>query len=288
MFSFKQRTHQVSVSERSTKQLQMLWSVWLQQFFHLQSHFDHQQHNVGAALFNAAGAAPHGPGGSSTDVRAQMLELHCSRSTDAVELQLSLKAMEATGLVTVVPAPLAPHISEAPKHLLALFGKKMIGSSAGGDLDFAGSSGGGWKWKSSMGGCNVELLQHSMAPWVVLQGMSASYAVMADAARHTRTSDAYRGSPWQSRRSSSHPNNAPAARSPAQQPGEVYVDVPHHSSIETKKENDSLRLLLGSYETHFARMRQQLLQLLPNGLVSRDMDGNNNFFNPLLCFVGTI
>ncbi len=218
----------------------------------------------------------HGSGSSATEIRAQMLELQCSCSSSAVELQLSLKAMEATGLLTAVPAPLAPHISEAPKHLFALFGKKILGTSTCNGLEFGGgtSSSGGWKWKSSIGGCNIELLQHSMAPWVVLQGMSGSYAKMADAAQRTRALDAHRGSPWQLRRSlSQFSSSSSVAHSPAQMQDDVAIDIQSQPSVEARKENDSLRLLLGSYESHFARMRQQLQQLLPNGLISRDIDG---------------
>ena len=54
---------------------------------------------------------------------------------------------------------------------------------------------------------------------------------------------------------------------------DIAIDILAQPSVETRKENDSLRLLLGSYESHFARMRQQLQQLIPNGLISRDMDG---------------
>jgi hypothetical protein len=223
-----------------------------------------------------------GAGTSSTDLRAQMLELHCSVGAHAVEVQLSLKATEATGLITVVPAPLAPHISEAPKHFFALFGRKVIGPSAGANVELAGNSGGGWKWKSSMGGCNVELLQHSLAPWVVFEGMSVSYAVMADASQRIRSSDAYRGALGHSRRSMSHVKSSPAPHTPAHHLGDIAVDIPAQLNPDTKKENDSLRLLLGSYESHFARMRQQLLQLLPNGLISRDIDGMTHFATNVL------
>jgi hypothetical protein len=180
--------------------------------------------------------------------------------------------MEASGLITVVPAPLAPHIVEAPKHLFALFGKKVIGNPAGAVLDFPASSG-GWAWRSSMGGCNIELLQHTMAPWEVFQGMALSYTKMANAAQRIGASDANRGSPWQLRRSFALPTNASAARSVLHQHDDVAVDVPAQPNLDTRKENDSLRLLLGSYESHFARMRLQLQQLLPNGLISRDIDG---------------
>jgi hypothetical protein len=254
------------------RQVQILWSVWLQQFFHLQSSFDHHQHAPSAWPYSATSSGPHDAGASSTDIRAQMLELYCSSSTNAVEIQLSLKAMEASGLITVVPAPLAPHIVEAPKHLLALFGKKNIGNPAGAILDFPASNG-GWTWKSSMGGCNIELLQHTMAPWEVFQGMALSYTKMANAAQRIAASDANRGSPWQLRRSFALPNNALAARSVTHQHDDVAVDVPAQPNLDTRKENDSLRLLLGSYESHFARMRLQLQQLLPNGLISRDIDG---------------
>jgi hypothetical protein len=218
------------------------------------------------------------PSLSSTDVRAQMIELHCSYGPHDVEVQLSLKAMEATGLVTVVPAPLAPHIVEAPKHLFALFGRKTIAAS----VDTDAESCGGWKWKSSMGGCNIELLQHTMAPWAVLDAMLLSHAMMADAAQRIRASDAYRSSPWLMKRSLSHTSSSLLPRTPAHQHGDVVVDLPVQSSLDTRKENDSLRLLLGSYESHFARMRQQLQQLLPSGLISRDMDGNTLFCNAAL------
>ena len=261
------------------RQVQALWVVWLQQLFHSQSSFDHQYHTLSARVSSFSGGAVNGSGSSSTDVRAQMLELQCSSSSSVVELQLSLKAMEASGLVTVVPAPLAPHISEAPKHLFALFGKKVLGTPADTGLEFGGGScaasiSGGWKWKSSIGGCNIELLQHSMAPWVVLQGMSVSYAKMADAAQRIRALDAHRGSPWHLRRSlSQHSSSSSVACSPSQMHDDIAIDILAQPSVETRKENDSLRLLLGSYESHFARMRQQLQQLIPNGLISRDMDG---------------
>jgi hypothetical protein len=263
----------VAVSERSIKQVQMLWGVWLQQFFHLQSSFDHQQHNSLARA--SIGACLHPPGASSTDIRLQMLDLQCSRSPSTVEVQLSLKAMEATGLVTVVPAPLAPHISESPKHLFALLGKKhiRIAKSTDADSDFGHSNSGGWKWKSSMGGCNVELLQHTMEPWLVLQEMCSSYARMKDAAQRVRASDVYRGSPWHFKRSLPNTSSCSNPRSLAHQPDDIAVDIPAQPIFDIRKENDSLRLLLGSYESHFSRMRQQLQQLLPNGLISREMDG---------------
>ncbi len=180
--------------------------------------------------------------------------------------------MEATGLITVVPAPLAPHIVEAPKHLFALFGKKHIGNSAIAGLDFPVSNG-GWTWKSSMGGCSIELLQHTMAPWEVFQGMALLYTKMANAAHRISANDANRGSSCQLRRLYALHNTSSAGRSVAYQHDDVAVDVPPQPNLDTRKENDSLRLLLGSYESHFARMRLQLQQLLPYGLISRDTDG---------------
>ncbi len=265
---------QVAVSERSINHIQLLWGVWLQHFFHLQSNFDHQLHNSFARP--SISASIQSPGSSSTDIRLQMLDLHFSRSASAFEVQLSLKSMEASGLVTLVPAPLAPHISESPKHLIAIFGKKFIGvkDSIVTDLEFNNSNG-GWKWKSSLGGCNLELLQHTMAPWLVLQEMCTSYAKMKDSAQRNRTSDLYRGSPWHFKRSLSHPSSSSNPRSLAHQLDDVAVDIPAQPIVDIRKENDSLRLLLGSYESHFSRMRQQLQQLLPSGLISRDMDGKS-------------
>ncbi len=262
----------MAVSERSIKQVQLLWGVWLQQFFHLQSNYDQQPHNSIARPLIAAGLQSPG---TSTDIRLQMLDLHCSRSTSTVEVQLSLKSMEASGLITLVPAPLAPHISESPKHLVAFFGKKYIGLANATVIDpeVVSSHGGGWKWKSSMGGCNVELLQHTMAPWLVLQEMHSLYVKMRDSAQHNRVSDVYRGSPWLMRRPLSHSNNSSVSRSLAHQQEDLAIDIPAQPPLDIRKENDSLRLLLGSYESHFSRMRQQLQLLLPNGLISRDMDG---------------
>jgi hypothetical protein len=253
------------------RQVQILWSVWLQQFFHLQSTFDHQQHAPSIWPFSTFGSGHHDPGTSSTDIRAQMLELHCCSSSNTVEIQLSLKAMEATGLITVVPAPLAPHIVEAPKHLFALFGKKNIGNPVIVGLDVPGSNG-GWTWKSSMGGCSIELLQHTMAPWEVVQGMALLYTKMANAAHRISAIDDHRGSPCQLRRLYALHNTSSAGRSVLYQHDAVAVDVPPQPNSDTRKENDSLRLLLGSYESHFSRMRLQLQQLLPNGLISRDTD----------------
>jgi hypothetical protein len=255
------------------KQVQLLWGVWLQQFFHLQSTFD-QPHNSFVRP-SITGAGIQLTGSSSTDIRLQMLDLLCCRSSSTVELQLSLKSMEASGLITLVPAPLAPHISESPKHLIALFGKKHINvaNSAVNDSAFVNGCSGGWKWKSSMGGCNIELLQHTMAPWLVLQEMFSSYAKMKDAALRSRTNDTYRGSPWQFRRATAHTISSSIPRSLVHQLEDVAVDIPVQPTADIRKENDSLRLLLGSYESHFSRMRQQLQQLLPNGLISRDMDG---------------
>jgi hypothetical protein len=98
-----------------------------------------------------------------------------------------------------------------------------------------------------MGGCNVELLQHSLAPWVVFEGMSVSYAVMADASQRIRSSDAYRGALGQSRRSMSHVKLSPAPQTPAHHLGDIAVDIPAQLNPDTKKENDSLRLLQRSY-----------------------------------------
>jgi hypothetical protein len=274
---------QIKLSERSVRQLHALWGAWAQHFFHIQSYLDHQQHHSSFRPPSASVAGLYESGSSSTDVRVQLLELRCSRSTTAVEVQLSLKAMEATGLVIVVPAPLALHAREAPQHMIAIFGRKTS-ASLGATSELAGSSDGGWVWKSSLGGCSIELLQHNMAPWVVFEGMSVSFAKMADAAYRNRAEYAYRGSP-SLRGSLSNSNlsnsNRPAViRSTAQQHDDTAVDLSAHVHIglDTKRENDSLRLLLGSYESHFTRMRQQLQQLLPHGLISRDLDGKASLF----------
>jgi hypothetical protein len=167
--------------------------------------------------------------------------------------------------------------------MIAIFGRKTS-ASLGATSELAGSSDGGWVWKSSLGGCSIELLQHNMAPWVVFEGMSVSFAKMADAAYRNRAEYTYRGSP-SLRGSLSNSNlsnsNRPAViRSTAQQHDDTAVDLSAHVHIglDTKRENDSLRLLLGSYESHFTRMRQQLQQLLPHGLISRDLDGKASLF----------